>query len=220
MGRSGARRVPLCVESAMTSRVCIAILLALAVIGGAGAAYADHQPVIVVPGKRGVPVYVDGHEASGAIVSGDWGLYRPGHVAPTVTYRRRWPDPLGYYHYYYHWLPWYAPPGYWHAHWRVRHYRRKPVKPIRRKVIVRSGPRHYFPGGTAPPKRGRFESDAPLSPPPVPAEDFHRSWSAKSAPTPATAGQAPVVIAPVVTDRRPRRRPVPPNPAAQQPPGR
>ena len=200
----------------MALRWCLVILLALAAICGVSAARADHQPVIVVPGKRGVPVYVDGHEVSGAIVSGEWGLYRPGHLAPTIAYRRPWPDPPRYYRYYYHWLPWYAPPHYWRAHSAVRHYRRKLVKPIRRKVIVRSGPRHYFPGGTSPPKLGREESDKPISPPPVPAQDFNRSWSAKSAPTPATVPQPPVVIAPIITDRRLRRNPMPPNQAGQQ----
>src|SRR6266508_1260194 len=41
-------------------------------------ARADHAPVIVVPGKRGVPVPIHGVDASGAVVWGDWGLSRPG----------------------------------------------------------------------------------------------------------------------------------------------
>ena len=194
----------------MALKWCLVILLALAAICGAGAARADHQPVLVVPGKRGVPVYVDGHEVSGAIISGEWGLYRPGHVAPTITYRRPWADPPHYYHYG-HWRPWFAPPHYRRPHSTVRHYRRKPATPIRRKVIVRSGSRHYFPGGTSPPKLGRDESDKPISPPPVPAQDFNRSWSAKSAPPPATADQPPVIIAPIVRDPRVRRNPAQPN---------
>ena len=194
----------------MALRWCLVILVAIAVARGAGAARADHQPAIVVPGKRGVPIYVDGHEVSGAVISGEWGLYRPGHVTPTITYRRPWADPPHYY-YYYHWRPWFAPPHYRRPHSAIRHYRRKPVKPIRRKVIVRSGPRHYFPGGTSPPKLGREESDKPSSPPPKPAEDFNRSWSAKSAPTPATIAQPPVIVAPVI-DNRLRPKPKPPKP--------
>ncbi|MCZ7657409.1 MAG: hypothetical protein M5U07_05905 [Xanthobacteraceae bacterium] len=42
-------------------------------------AQADHAPVVVVPGKPGVPVLRYGAELSGAVVYGDWGLYRPGH---------------------------------------------------------------------------------------------------------------------------------------------
>jgi hypothetical protein len=44
----------------------------------AGEAYADNQPVVVVPGRPGVPVIINGVDATGAVVYGDWGLYRPG----------------------------------------------------------------------------------------------------------------------------------------------
>jgi hypothetical protein len=46
---------------------------------GAMAAYAQTGPVIVIPGKPGVPVIIDGVIADGAVVYGDWGLARPGH---------------------------------------------------------------------------------------------------------------------------------------------
>ena len=45
-------------------------------------ALADSGPVIIVPG-RGISVDgLDGNYAAGAVVFGDWGLYRPGHMAP------------------------------------------------------------------------------------------------------------------------------------------
>lgn len=45
----------------------------------AGAAFAgDGGPVIVIPGKPGVPVIIQGRDASFAVVYGDWGLKRPG----------------------------------------------------------------------------------------------------------------------------------------------
>jgi hypothetical protein len=44
----------------------------------AGEAHADNQPVVVVPGRPGVPVIINGVDATGAVVYGDWGLYRPG----------------------------------------------------------------------------------------------------------------------------------------------
>jgi len=44
----------------------------------AGEACADNQPVVVVPGRPGVPVIINGTDATGAVVYGDWGLYRPG----------------------------------------------------------------------------------------------------------------------------------------------
>ena len=45
-------------------------------------------PVIVVPGRPGVPIMVDGQDISGAVIEGDWGLARPGHVYPRILYRQ------------------------------------------------------------------------------------------------------------------------------------
>jgi hypothetical protein len=67
---------------------------------GIAQARADHQPSLVVPGGN-VPAVIEGHDVSGAVVEGDWGLYRPGQVTPTVFYPYRhgadhW-DTRGYY---------------------------------------------------------------------------------------------------------------------------
>jgi len=48
---------------------------------------------IVIPGKAGVPVIINGVDASYAVVEGDWGLLRGTHVEPTV-YGRRYVDPV------------------------------------------------------------------------------------------------------------------------------
>ncbi len=51
-------------------------------------AFAQREPQIVIPGKAGVPVYINGVDASrGVVVVGEFGLDRPGLVAPTVIYR-------------------------------------------------------------------------------------------------------------------------------------
>lgn len=50
-------------------------------------ALAQRAPEIVIPGKPGVPVYIDGIDASWGVVEGDFGLDRPGMVTPTVIYR-------------------------------------------------------------------------------------------------------------------------------------
>ena len=64
-----------------------AIIFALAAgILHAAPARADHQPVIAVPGNPSTPVIIDGRDASWAVVEGDWGLYRPGHVTPAVLH--------------------------------------------------------------------------------------------------------------------------------------
>src|SRR3954447_17944283 len=60
-------------------------LAGLAVVGTPAAA--DNEPVIVVPGRAGVPVMMYGVDVSGAVIEGEWGLNRPGVVAPTVIMR-------------------------------------------------------------------------------------------------------------------------------------
>lgn len=47
-------------------------------------ARADHQPNYVVPGRPDVPVIINFFDASWGVVEGEWGLYRPGAVAPAV----------------------------------------------------------------------------------------------------------------------------------------
>lgn len=47
-------------------------------------AVAQSGPVIVIPGRPGVPIIINGRDASYAVVEGDWGLARGVHVQPTV----------------------------------------------------------------------------------------------------------------------------------------
>jgi hypothetical protein len=60
-----------------------ALLLAVT----ASPAFAQREPLIVIPGKPGVAVYINGIDASWGVVEGEFGLDRPGLVAPTVIYR-------------------------------------------------------------------------------------------------------------------------------------
>jgi hypothetical protein len=64
-------------------RAGIACLLGASFVG-APAALADHRPVFAMPGNWQVPVIIDGIPATGALVTGDWGLYAPGRVVPEV----------------------------------------------------------------------------------------------------------------------------------------
>jgi hypothetical protein len=64
--------------------------LALAALAAATPGAADNEPVIVVPGRPGVPVMMYGVDVSWAVIEGEWGLNRPGVVAPTVI-MRYWP---------------------------------------------------------------------------------------------------------------------------------
>jgi hypothetical protein len=46
---------------------------------------ATDAPVIVIPGKAGVPVIINGYDASYTVVEGDVGLDRPGHMPATIV---------------------------------------------------------------------------------------------------------------------------------------
>jgi hypothetical protein len=72
----------------MRAGIALAIL-----IGTTWAASADSAPVIVIPGRPGVPIIINGVDASYAVVEGDWGLSKGVHVQPTV-YGGRYVDPL------------------------------------------------------------------------------------------------------------------------------
>src|ERR1700738_5070410 len=76
-----------------------AIALAIS-IGTAAAALADSSPVLVIPGRPGVPIIINGVDASYAVVEGDWGLGKGVHVTPTV-YGGRYVDPLRKFGHYY-----------------------------------------------------------------------------------------------------------------------
>lgn len=52
---------------------------------GAVSAHATDAPVIVIPGKAGVPVIINGYDASYTVVEGDTGLDRPGHMPATIV---------------------------------------------------------------------------------------------------------------------------------------
>lgn len=63
----------------MRGALALAIVLATTVT-----AFADSGPVIAIPGRAGVPVMINGRDASWALVEGDWGLAKSVHVQPTV----------------------------------------------------------------------------------------------------------------------------------------
>ncbi|MEO6381453.1 MAG: hypothetical protein ABIO35_05520 [Nitrobacter sp.] len=63
-------------------------------------ASADSGPVLVIPGRPGVPIIISGIDASYAVVEGDWGFARGTHVQPTV-YGGRYVDPEPHVGHYY-----------------------------------------------------------------------------------------------------------------------
>jgi hypothetical protein len=127
--------------------------LALAIlVGTTWTALAGDGFDIVIPGRPGVPVIINGIDASYAVVEGDWGLAKGNHVQPTV-YGGRYVD--------------FAP-----------------------------NVGHYYPSAGQMPGYGRLEIEPPANRRlPQPAESWHRSWSAQSAPQqPAVPLYPPPVI--------------------------
>jgi hypothetical protein len=108
-------------------------------VGTSLAALADTGPVLVVPGRPGVPVIINGRDAAYAVVEGDWGLAKHFVVQPTVY-------------------------GGWDS------YEQPPVG-------------HYYPSLGRKPGYGRLEIEPPANRKlPQPAESYHQSYSAQSAP--------------------------------------
>jgi len=64
--------------------ISLAMLAGMLVVAAVAPARAQNEPVIVVPGRPGVPVMMYGVDVSGAVIEGEFGLNRPGQVAPTV----------------------------------------------------------------------------------------------------------------------------------------
>ena len=72
----------------MRVRVTLAILMATT-----SAAFAGGGFDIVIPGRAGVPVIINGIDASYAVIEGEWGLGRNEQVQPTI-YGGRIIDPV------------------------------------------------------------------------------------------------------------------------------
>jgi hypothetical protein len=64
----------------MRAGLVLTILLGTASVAWAGTT----SPVIVIPGRPGVPVIINGIDASYAVVEGDWGLGKGIHVQPNI----------------------------------------------------------------------------------------------------------------------------------------
>jgi len=101
----------------MAQRTRILMFALAGMLCFAGEVYADNQPVVVVPGRPGVPVIIQGFDATGAVVYGDWGPSRPGGTV--VIEGGIWPllAPLP------------EPPHYFPATGRTPAYGRKEVDP-------------------------------------------------------------------------------------------
>jgi len=131
------------------------------VIGMTSAAFASEGFDLVIPGRPGVPIIVNGIDVSYAVVEGDFGLGKGVNNLPTTIFGGRYVEPL-------------------------------------------SNVGHYYPSLGLKPGYGRLEIEPPAKRLlPHPAESYHDSWSAQSAPTPAQPMQSevpffppPIIMAP------------------------
>ena len=131
------------------------------VIGMTSAAFASEGFDLVIPGRPGVPIIVNGIDVSYAVVEGDFGLGKGVNNLPTTIFGGRYVEPL-------------------------------------------SNVGHYYPSLGLKPGYGRLEIVPPANRLlPHPAESYHDSWSAQSAPTPAQPMQSevpffppPIIMAP------------------------
>ena len=147
----------------MRIRVTLAILVAMTSTAFAGGGFD-----IVIPGRPGVPIIINGVDASYAVVEGEWGLGQGNQVQPTI-YGGRYIDP-----------------------------------------VPRVG--HYYPSAGRMPGYGRLEIEPPANRRlPQPAESYHQSWSAQSAPLPAQSNvpvnPPEIIYAPDYDRRRPGHLP-------------
>ena len=79
----------------MRVRVTLATLMAMSSTAFAGSGFE-----IVIPGRAGVPIIINGIDASYAVIEGDWGLGKDVQVQPTI-YGGRYIDPdphVGHYY--------------------------------------------------------------------------------------------------------------------------
>ncbi|MBR0797289.1 hypothetical protein JQ615_18020 [Bradyrhizobium jicamae] len=134
--------------------IALAILAALTSTAMTSTARAGGGFDIVVPYRPGIPIIINGVDASYAVVEGETGLGRNEAMQPTV-------------------------------------YGGRPIDP-------EPNVGHYYPSMGHTPGYGRVEIEPPANRSlPKPAESYHQSWSAHSAPLPAQSN-VPVEPPPVI----------------------
>ncbi len=71
--------------SSFLARPAAALATGIAILAAAAPSRADTGPVFVVPSRPGIPVVINGCDASWTVVEGDIGLARPGHLTPVIV---------------------------------------------------------------------------------------------------------------------------------------
>lgn len=108
--------------------LCAALFL---LVVTASSALAQRAPVIVIPGRPDVPVYIHGIDASWGIVEGEFGLDRPNMATETVIWRP-YPPTLVY-----------PTPGYYPADGRRPRVGRLEILPPANRKLPPPAPTYY-----------------------------------------------------------------------------
>jgi hypothetical protein len=156
-------------EGFLTMRSIAALIIVLASTATALA----NGPQVVIPGRPGVPIIINGQDASYAIVEGDWGLARSVHVQPTI-YGGRYIDPVPRVGHYYPSAG--VQPG----------YGRLEVEPSANRKLPQPAESfsQSWSAQSAPPAPPAAQPEIPLYPPPVllapdrpdPRRDYRRGY--------------------------------------------
>jgi hypothetical protein len=176
------------------SLFAIAALAALAAAALPVPARADKGAVYVVPSRPGVPIAINGRDASWSVVEGDIGLARPGHLTPVIIGGGR---PL---------------PPRWSYH-RNAYFPRYGAPPPRGRNEIDPGPDRLMPEPAESYHRSwSTSSDLPASRPREPREadgqqSYQQGYRSGSESVPATIddGQPPFAPPIVVVPQRGRR---------------
>jgi hypothetical protein len=150
--------------------------VALGAFAGARSAWAtDAGPVIVIPGRLGMSVIINGVDVSGAILEGEFGLGKPHMVAPKIVAAPYWqPPPRGY-----------LEQRYFPATGREPGYGRYEIEPPpNRQLPPRAPSFHRSWSSASDPTPASF--DPPVPPPPILVEPNITRWPRhkKVGPTP------------------------------------
>ena len=122
-------------------------------IGTTATAFAGGGFEIVIPGRPGVPIIINGVDASYAVVEGDWGLGKGKHVQPTVYGGRYIDGPPNVGHYY---------PSAGHA----PGYGRLEIQPSSNRKLPQPA-ESYYRSWSAQSAPLPAQSDVPVNPPPI-----------------------------------------------------
>jgi hypothetical protein len=132
----------------MRAAISLAIL-----IGTTTAAFAGGGFEIVIPGRPGVPIIINGIDASYAVVEGDWGLGK-GQQMQTTVYGGRYIDPVPNVGHYYPSAG--QQPG----------YGRLEIQPPANRKLPQPA-ESYYESWSAQSNRPAAQPDVPFYPPPV-----------------------------------------------------